>query len=271
MKTAYTLTDADGDTASGQMAIHMVGHTAPSITASSATVSEEELLNGNADTLGVTDTTNLTLFSGSMSITGTGTLSIGLYPPSNVVTSGGTPLSWNGIGTKTLIGSSGSSEVLRITMQDDGTYQLKLSGAVDHGTSGVEDVLSLGFGVTVNDGVVSSSAVLNVSIEDDSPFTSNASQAFTIGQQDTNLMIILDISGSMTDNNGTRGIQASDVNRLAAAKTAITNLINTYDGYGDVAVKIVTFSTLAQDTADVGTAKDALSIVDTLCWWIYQL
>ena len=35
--------------------------------------------------------------------------------------------------------------------------------------------------------------------------------------------------------------------RLAAAKTAITNLINAYDGYGDVAVKIVTFSTLAYD------------------------
>src|SRR5574343_67720 len=62
-----------------------------------------------------------------------------------------------------------------------------------------------------------------------------------------------------------RSRTSGTVDRLAAARTAITNLINTYDGFGDVAVKLVTFSTVATDTSSNWmTARDALQLLSSL-------
>jgi T1SS-143 domain-containing protein len=57
------------------------------------------------------------------------------------------------------------------------------------------------------------------------------------GSNDTNLMIVLDVSGSMDDAPGIPGFAT----RLAVAKDAIDQLISTYDDKGDVMVRIVTF------------------------------
>ncbi|BAN68762.1 hypothetical protein EBS_0820 [endosymbiont of unidentified scaly snail isolate Monju] len=116
------------------------------------------------------------------------------------------------------------------------------------------DVLVDSFTYTVTDlGGTAYNSKLNVSIHDDAPIATTQNQQINVPQQDTNLMVILDLSGSM---------QGS---RLAAARTAISNLIDTYNGYGDVAVKLVTFSTLAQEkTSYWMTASEAKAILATL-------
>jgi uncharacterized protein YegL len=103
---------------------------------------------------------------------------------------------------------------------------------------------------------VSYNAKLDVTVHDDAPVTSTQTQNINVAQIDTNVMIILDVSGSMT---------SGSVDRLVAAKTAIQNLINAYDSYGDVAVKLVTFSTTAADRSSVWmTASDAIVLLTSV-------
>ncbi|WP_211226436.1 type I secretion C-terminal target domain-containing protein [Azonexus hydrophilus] len=257
MNLGYQLTDSDLDTASGSINVTLLGRPAPTVGGASATLSEEGLVGGNIDNLGVPqDTTNATVFSGTMAVSGSGTLSLALYPPSTTVTSGGEPLQWSGVGTTNLVGSAAGSPVVSVTIASNGSYTVTLLGPVDHAQAGVEDVLSFDIGVTVSDGTVASSATLTVNVEDDSPVAGAQTRQLDVGQIDTNLMVILDVSGSMT---------STSVDRLAAARTAITNLINSYDGYGDVAVKIVTFSTTAADrTSFWMTADDAKAMLSSI-------
>ena len=79
------------------------------------------------------------------STTFSGTLAIGdadagemltatLGNPGAVLTAGGVPVTWAGVGTGTLIGSVGGSEVIRVTLASNGAYTVTLSRAVDHPT-----------------------------------------------------------------------------------------------------------------------------------------
>ena len=136
------------------------------------------------------------------------------------------------------------------------TYTYTLNAAETHSAAG-EDSLFENLSVVLSDlDGDSTSSTLSVQIVDDAPQASSQNLAINLAQQDTNLMIILDVSGSMT---------SGTVDRLAAAKTAITNLINTYDGFGDVAVKLVTFSTTASDRSSAWlTAADALVLLNSI-------
>ncbi len=75
---------------------------------------------------------------------------------------------------------------------------------------------------------------------------------------DSNVLIVLDISGSMADASGVPGLT-----RLALAKQAISALLDKYDDLGDVKVQLVTFSSNATDRTtvwvDVATAKTILA------------
>ncbi len=55
---------------------------------------------------------------------------------------------------------------------------------------------------------------------------------------DTNLMVIMDISGSMDEPLGMEGLD-----KLQAAIASVKELIEQYDALGQVKVRIVTFST----------------------------
>lgn len=61
-----------------------------------------------------------------------------------------------------------------------------------------------------------------------------------VSATDTNLMIVLDTSGSMNSDSGIHGLT-----RMEAAIEAINNLLDRYEQIGDVAVRLVTFSTNA--------------------------
>ena len=110
----------------------------------------------------------------------------------------------------------------------------------------------------VDPGQTAYTSNLDVTIHDDAPIAGTQSQQVDVPQQDTNLMIILDLSGSMTNNN-------QNVDRLAAARAAINDLIDAYDGYGDVAVRLVTFSTTAEEqTTYWMSAAEAKTVLDSL-------
>ncbi|MDX2464464.1 MAG: choice-of-anchor K domain-containing protein, partial [Porticoccus sp.] len=147
-------------------------NTAPSITAMTAVVSEEGLAIGNPDTQGIpSDKTDSHSDTGTMGISDVDgdVLVVTLSEPVAVLTSGDTPIVWSGDGTRSLVGSAGSDEIIRIEIDQSGNYTVTLSGPLDHPMANQEDVIEFDVNVTVNDGAVPSIAPLTIQIEDDSP------------------------------------------------------------------------------------------------------
>uniref|UniRef100_UPI000AD98260 beta strand repeat-containing protein n=1 Tax=Pseudomonas sp. Q12-87 TaxID=177989 RepID=UPI000AD98260 len=99
---------------------------------------------------------------------------------------------------------------------------------------------------------------LVVSIVDDVPKAVASERSVTAVEIDSNLLIVLDVSGSMADDSGVPGLS-----RLDLAKQAISALLDKYDDLGDVKVQLVTFSSSATDRSsvwvDVATAKTLLT------------
>jgi len=88
---------------------------------------------------------------------------------------------------------------------------------------------------------------LQVVISDDAPIANavtNAGQATQV--QNTNLMLILDISGSMGDPSGYQGMT-----RMQVMQKSALELLDKYSAYGSVMVNIVTFSTSAANPTGV--------------------
>ncbi|MDD0842053.1 Ig-like domain-containing protein, partial [Pseudomonas sp. Gutcm_11s] len=172
----YTVSDSKGGIDTATLSIRVTGQNdAPTISASSARVSEEGLAGGRADTTGTSDTTNSTTFSGQMSVqdSDSSSLTVTLSAPTTAVTSGGQSITWSGAGTGLLIGyvgtASAANEAIRVSIDNNGNYTVTLSKPLDHGSAGVEDVLSLGIGVTVSDGAKTATSTLTVGVEDDMP------------------------------------------------------------------------------------------------------
>ncbi|MDO9237533.1 MAG: VWA domain-containing protein [Aquabacterium sp.] len=81
-----------------------------------------------------------------------------------------------------------------------------------------------------------------------------------VSAMDTNLMIVLDTSASMSDPSG-----IGQLTRLQAAVQAIDHLLDSYDQSGDVAVRLVSFGSTAQSGADTWlTVDQAKSVLTTL-------
>jgi len=91
--------------------------------------------------------------------------------------------------------------------------------------------------VIVSDGQTTTPTTLSVTIEDDSPKAGPVDVSIVPTDSKTNVMLIVDLSGSMDTNSGLTGLT-----RLDVAKAAINELLDQYDNRGDVMVRIVTFS-----------------------------
>ena len=273
---SYTVTSG-GVTETATETIVVRAPAPPSITTiTSATVSEEGLPGGIPDNLCTpTDTTNSVTATGTISFTDTdspaGDMAVTLGGPTGI-TSGGTAVSWSwNASTHTLTGSAGATPVMTIEVgavtgsggSYSAGYTATLLRPLDHsqgGTPGVEDVLGLGFTATVSDGLnVSAALPFTVSVEDDKPVVGSGSVTVGVGPVDTNLMVVLDISGSMNDPSGVPG-----KTRLQLAKEAIANLISGYDQHGEVRVEIVTFSTNGTAQSTWMTASDAVTFINGL-------
>ncbi|PPD11815.1 type I secretion C-terminal target domain-containing protein, partial [Methylophilus sp.] len=201
-----------------------------------ASVSEDGLPNGLIDA----GDQNV-IASGSMGITDpNGDLqSVTLTAPTTNYTSGGVTITWSGNNTGTLIGSANGQEVIRVTIDNKGDYAVRLSGPIDHPAQG-EDSLALKFGVNAKDADTTTTGSITVNVSDDAPIAN--SQTITANNTaNTNLMITLDISGSMATRDGVNG-----QTRLQSAVQSVKNLLDSYDGMGDVKVALVVFAGLGQ-------------------------
>ncbi|TBO28675.1 tandem-95 repeat protein, partial [Aquabacterium lacunae] len=222
---------------------------APSVAPLTVNVSEEGLAGGLQDTNGAPDTTNLTKVSGSINISDvdSSTFTVSLTAPTAAVqTATGQNVVWVSDGNGGLIGKAGSASgatVLTATINNAGSYTVELLQPLKHTGAG-EDVLDIAFGVSVSDGQTTTRSTLTVRVEDDAP-TAPANVVDSVSVLDTNVLITLDVSGSMNDDSGIT-VNGVALTRLQAAVQSINNLLEKYDALGTVAVRLVTFSSTSQ-------------------------
>ena len=175
-----------------------------------------------------------------------------LGAPSTPLTSGGVTIAWTlQNGGHTLVGKAGATTIITATITDAGAYTVTLTGPIDHPLANQEDNKTFAVPVTVSDGHTTTPTTLSVTIEDDSPKAEPVEVSVVPTDSKTNVMLILDLSGSMDTSSGLTGLT-----RLDVAKAAINEVLDQYDNRGDVMVRIVTFS----DTgAAVGSAWQSVA------------
>ena len=131
-----------------------------------------------------------------------------------------------------------------------------LSSGLKHPTGGGAQVSPLGnVGVVATDtNGDTTTGTVNLTVKDDMPTANPGGGSGTSTFADTNLIINLDLSGSMDTADGPGG-----TTRLEAAKAAILELLEQYDALGNVKVELVTFSDSATDVSggfvDIAAAK----------------
>ena len=254
----YTHTDADGDADTAQLVLN-VRNDDQGVTINGLNVQgQEEVV--NEDDLPAGSSPN------ASALTQTGTFDI-------VAGDGIQTFSVNGSNfTLAQLQNSGASNlvidspagVLRITgfsgSATGGTvsYSYVLDSRVAHANGAGENTVLESFSIQVKDtDGDSDTESLDILIIDDVP----AAVDQTVSQQasqstNTNLLLILDVSGSMNDDAGFGGYT-----RLEAAKQALLELLEQYDALGNVKVCLVTFSssaTIETGWVDIATAKAEL-------------
>ncbi|HEX5355118.1 MAG TPA: VWA domain-containing protein, partial [Aquabacterium sp.] len=238
---------------------------APTVGSATVSVSEEGLAGGVKDASGNPDTTDATTISGKIAITDpdSSNFSVSLgAPTAPVFTTNGTQINWVSDGLGGLIGKAGTAAnaatVLTATIDNTGQYTVTLLSALKHSGQG-EDSLGMNFTVKVSDGVATTNSTLTVNVEDDAP-SAPVAQSNTLSVQDSNLLFVLDVSGSMNDPSG-----ISNLTRLQAAVQSMQKLLDKYDDLGTVAVRLVTFSDTAQTVGSswltVADAKAKLATI----------
>ncbi|MGP1717849.1 MAG: retention module-containing protein [Methylophilus sp.] len=229
------------------------------VTGSKTAVSEEGLAGGLKDTGGNTDTTNSVEATGTFSLnastggsaTNTGAVWTLEAPTGPAITSGGVAVTW-ALSTdgKTLTGSAGNKTVLTVTIDNNGSYKIALSAPVDHPDKTTEDNVLTNVGVKAVVNGVTQTTTLPVTIEDDSPVATNQTVIAT-NTANTNVLITLDVSGSMNDRDGVK-VGNTTQTRLESAIQSVRNLLSSYDELGDVKVALVVFAGAGQ-TRQLGT------------------
>ncbi|MCE2596542.1 type I secretion C-terminal target domain-containing protein, partial [Motilimonas cestriensis] len=142
---------------------------------------------------------------------------------------------------------------IETTGANAGQYQYQLTDNFNHagvqGTNLADDANQ--FTVTVEGANgVTSEIVINVDIIDDVPFANIVSpEPIDFTQQTTNLVFVLDVSGSMgwdMEGDSSGNAEWGGTSRLEIAKQSLSKLIDAYSNLGDVNIKIVSF----QSTVD---------------------
>ncbi|QXH50162.1 retention module-containing protein [Pseudomonas fakonensis] len=167
-----------------------------------------------------------------------------------------------GIGglTYSLVGSA-TGAYGQIQVKADGSYTYTLTsapktpGGADDGANTLNDHFTYKATDALGNSVTGS---ITINIVDDVPQVQNAVRSITPGQVDSNLLLVIDVSGSMDSPSGVSGLS-----RLDLAKQAINALLDKYDAMGDIKVQVVTFSSGATDKTPVwvsiGEAKSLIA------------
>jgi len=258
---AYTISDGALSVASTLTVTVFGTNEAPTIGTAIARVSEEGLLGGLPDAApdAVLDSTDNAVASGTLAIGDTDageTLTATLGDPGAVLTAGGIAVSWSGVGTGTLVGSAGGSEVIRVTLAPDGAYTVTLSRAVDHPTVALEDLKNFSVPVSVSDGTVTTTnaAAIQVVIEDDAPTATGETGSSSQPAQDVNTLFVLDFSDSI-DNGELNTMIGAVQGALAQLDSAAS---------GAMTVRFVIFSSGSFASPSFTNAADANAYLDSL-------
>ena len=143
----------------------------------------------------------------------------------------------------------GGAMVFTVTVDASGNVTLDQLRAVVHPTTdpnepetlSADNLVTLTATITDKDGD-SASATQNIgqnlTFLDDGPVANPVAKSLTeTGGGNTNLMLILDVSGSMNDPSGLTGLS-----RLDVMKASVLELLEQYDNPGDVKVQIARFA-----------------------------
>jgi VCBS repeat-containing protein len=244
----YTVRDADGDESTATITVDVSNNCLVAATDTDVTVYEKALdLTKDGQDLAAGSVTGSE--PGNTGETGSGTLA-------------GSVSGATGAITYTLVGSA-TGTYGQILLNPDGSYTYTLTSAPKTSPNANDgaNTLNESFTYKATDALGNSTTgTLVVSIVDDVPHAVASDRSVPAVQIDSNLMLVIDVSGSMDDPSGVSGLS-----RLDLAKQAISALLDKYDNLGDVKVQIVTFSSSATDQTsiwvDVATAK---SIIATL-------
>ncbi|WP_223504396.1 retention module-containing protein [Pseudomonas sp. BF-R-24] len=242
----YTVRDADGDESTTTITIDVASSTIKANPDSDVTV-YEKALDLSKDGLDLIAGTVTGSDPGNTGETASGTLV-------------GSVSGASGALTYTLVGSA-TGTYGKILINPDGSYTYTLTSApktLPNANDGPNS-LSESFTYKATDALGNSStSTIVVNIVDDVPKAVATDRSVAAVEIDSNLLIVLDVSGSMADPSGVSGLS-----RLALAKQAISALLDKYDDLGDVKVQLVTFSSSATDMTsvwvDVATAKTLLA------------
>jgi T1SS-143 domain-containing protein len=250
----YTVGDPGLLTDLAQLTVTIAGaNDAPVAVADTATVSEEGLTGGNPDSVGnPTDTTNSETFSGQIDVSDVDgdSLTVTLGNPAPVLTSGGQSVTWTGVGTSTLVGNVGTTQIIEVTITDDGAYTVTLTGPIDHPNTGQEDIKTFTVPVNVSDAMATTQTSLSITIEDDAPVAEpNAREVAESTLQTVDIQFIVDRSGSMFASGG--GGLGFDVpgysdDRIGLARYSMEQLLLSNDQIQNV--QIIRFDSDAQGT-----------------------
>ena len=144
---------------------------------------------------------------------------------------------------------------ITMTLPESATQEFNLSASVASvdGTDSIASSASVTY-APVDSVPEATNEVVNIAVE--APALEN-----TASQIDTNVVLTLDLSGSMgwDGDAQTSGVQE----RLELAKDAIRDMLNSYDGMGDVSVKLTTFASSGSSSAWM-SATDAMGVIEGL-------
>ena len=168
------------------------------------------------------------------------------------------PLVWREIAPNNLTAHAGSAAdsplVATVSLGSDGAYAFELHSAIYHPVTQAE--VDLAFGLQPKGGA-SLPGSLTIHVVDDQPRLAGA-YTKQVNTVDTNLLLVLDTSASMAEPSDAGGLS-----RLQATLRAIDELLDAYDGVGNVAVRLVTFGSRAEALGDawmsVAQARQALA------------
>ncbi|NKF29520.1 MULTISPECIES: retention module-containing protein [unclassified Pseudomonas] len=242
----YTIRDSDGDESTTTITVNVADSKLVASTDQDVTVYEKAL-----------DLTQDGQDLAPGSVTGSDPSNTGETASGTLV---GSVSGGSGAITYTLVGSA-SGIYGQIQLNADGTYTYTLTSApktMPNANDG-PNTLSESFTYRATDALGNSTtSTIVVNIVDDVPKAVASDRSVAAVEIDSNILIVLDISGSMADASGVPGLS-----RLELAKQAISALLDKYDDLGDVKVQLVTFSSNATDRTsvwvDVATAKTLLA------------
>ncbi|MCO7522109.1 MULTISPECIES: retention module-containing protein [unclassified Pseudomonas] len=222
----YTIRDADGDESTTTLTINVQDSKLVAAVDNDVTVYEKalDLLQDGNDLAPGTVTGSE---PGASSETASGSL-VGAV-------SGGV-----GALTYSLVGSS-TGQYGQLQLNADGSYTYTLTsapktpGGADDGANTLNEYFTYKATDALGNSVTSTIAI---NIVDDLPSVSSAVRSIIPGQVDSNILLVIDVSGSMDVASGVPGLS-----RLELAKQAINALLDKYDEMGDIKVQVVTFAT----------------------------